>query len=53
MDIERALAEEPLRVARAGRFHDGVAGVAQRASERLQDLLLVVDEKNGAVMRHA
>ena len=34
--------------ARAGRLDDVVAGVAQRAAERLQDLFLVVDEQDGA-----
>ena len=35
------------------RLDDLVAGVAQRAPERLQNLLFIVDEENGAAMvRH-
>ena len=51
--VERALGEQPLRLARARRVHDAVAGVAQGAAERLEDLLLVVDEQNRAAnVRH-
>ena len=51
--VERALREQPLRLARAGGVDDLVAGVAQRAAQRLEDLFLVVDEQDGAAMdRH-
>ena len=43
-------ASSRLRVARPRRLDDLVAGVAERAAERLENLLFVVDEKNGAVM---
>jgi len=45
-EVERPFAEQPLRLARAGRLDDLVAGVPERAAERLQDLFLVVDEQN-------
>ena len=47
-EIERALGEQPLRLARARRVDDAVAGVAQRAAERFQNFFLVVDEENRA-----
>ena len=46
--VERALAELPLRLARARRLDDLVPFVAQRAAEPLEDLLLVVGEQDGA-----
>ena len=50
--VEGALAEQPLRLTRARRLDDGVARIAQRAAECLQNLLLVVDEENRAAMGH-
>ncbi len=48
-----ALAELPLRLARAGRFDDLVPLVPQRASQPLEDLLLVVGQQNRAADAHA
>ena len=48
--VEGALGEQPLRLARAGRLDDVVAGVAQRAAERLEDFFFVVDEEDRAAV---
>ncbi len=46
--IEHALREEPLRLARARRGRDLVPFGAQRLRQRVENLALVVDEKNRA-----
>ncbi len=48
--VERLFGQQPLRLPGARGFDDGVPGVAQRAAERLENLLLVVDEQQGAAM---
>ena len=50
--VERTLGEQPLRVPRAGGFHDDVAGVAQRTTERLQNLFFIVDQEDGTAVCH-
>ncbi len=50
--IEAAAPEELARLVRAARLGDVVALGAQRAPERLHDLLFVVHEEDGAVWRH-
>ena len=47
--IEVALGEVALRVARARRFDDVVTLVAQRPAQALEDLLFVVGQEDGAV----
>ena len=44
--VERPLGQQALRLPRAGRFHHAVTGVAQGSAQRLEDLVLVVDQKN-------
>jgi hypothetical protein len=50
--VDGALAEQPLRLARAGGLDHRVAGVPQRAPQRLQDFFFVVDEKDRTAMGH-
>src|SRR6185295_1119937 len=50
--VERPRREQPLRLPRPRRRHHLVALVAERAPQRLQDLLLVVDEEDGAAGFH-
>ena len=49
--IEGALGEKTLGLTGARRLDDLVAGVTQRASERLQNFLFVVDEENRPAMQ--
>ena len=51
-DVEGAHAQHALRIPRAGGGHALVAFLAQRAAQRLQDLLLVVDQEHGAGGAH-
>src|SRR5205814_7310637 len=48
--VEGALGEQPLRLPRAGRVDHFVAGIAKRTAKRLENLFLVVDEKNGSAV---
>ncbi len=50
--VEGTLAEEALRLARACRLDDDVAGVAKRAAERLQYFFFVVYQENRAAVGH-
>src|SRR5581483_1005347 len=50
--VEGPLGEQPLRIARAGRFDHLVAGIAQRPPERPQDLFFIVDEEDRAAVWH-
>jgi hypothetical protein len=50
--VEHALRQEPLRLARAGGRHHFVAFAAQRLREGGQDLRLVIDEQDGCVWLH-
>src|SRR4030095_3472869 len=51
-DVERALAEQTLRLPRGGRLDHAVAGVPQGPAQRPQNLLFVVYEQDGSAMSH-
>ena len=50
--VDGPLAQQTAGLAGTGRLDDLVAGVAQRAPQRLEDLFLVVDEQDGSASLH-